>query len=61
VIGVDGDGNRVWCVKRCSGTRTRSSSEVSKELNSSRVSIQRFLAAFGRSRGKQEGEGDEMI
>jgi hypothetical protein len=39
----------------------RSSSEDSKELNSSRVSIRRFLAAFGRSQGNREGEGDEMI
>jgi hypothetical protein len=61
VIGVDGNGNKMWCVERCSGTGTRSSSEVSKELNSSRVSMRRFLAAFGRSQGKREGEGDEMI
>jgi hypothetical protein len=39
VIGVKGDGNKVWCVERCSGTGMRSSSEVSKELNSSHVSI----------------------
>jgi hypothetical protein len=61
VIGVDGDGNRVWCVERCSGTGMRSSSKDSNELNSSRVSIRRFLAAFGRSRGSREGEGNEMI
>jgi hypothetical protein len=61
VIGVDGDGNRVWCVERCSGTGTRSSSKDSKELNSSHVSIQRFLAAFGQSQGNREGEGNEMI
>jgi hypothetical protein len=39
VIGVEGDGNKVWCVERCFSTRTRSSSEVSTELNSSCVLI----------------------
>jgi hypothetical protein len=52
VLGVGDEMDSWWWVDCSAGTGIRMSPDVSRESKASRVSMQRFLAAVGRSRGR---------
>jgi hypothetical protein len=61
VCGVEDEVASWWWVNCSAGTGIRMSPDVSRESKASRVSMQRFLAAVDRSRGRRLGLDNEIV